>query len=150
MMVSQKCQYALRSVFELSLRCGEGPIKIAAIAKAQAIPARFLEVILGQLKQGQFVRSRRGNEGGYELNRPPTEITVGELIRFVEGPFGPVHCVMGESHTNDCPFHGDCVFLPMWEKVEKAISGVYDSTTFNDLVEQHRQRSERYVSKYAI
>ena len=63
MLVSQKCQYALRALFELAKRNGEGPVKIAAIAKAQAIPPRFLEVILSQLKQGSFVESQRGSEG---------------------------------------------------------------------------------------
>jgi len=151
MQVSQKCQYALRAVFELSLRSGEGPVKIAEIAKAQAIPPRFLELILGQLKKGKFVKSKRGNEGGYELMRSPDELTVGELIRFVEGPFVPVDCMIGKADKdNRCPFYGDCVFLPMWEKVQKAISDVYDSTTLQDLVDEERKRTGHCVSRYAI
>jgi len=149
MVISQKCQYAVRAVFELSKRHGEGPVRIARVAEAQAIPVRFLEVILNQLKQGGFVLSQRGARGGYLLAGSPEELTVGDIIRFVEGPLGPVECAMGGSRT-DCPLYGDCVFLPMWEKVRAAISGVYDQTTFQSLVEQDARRGREYVAAYQI
>ena len=149
MVVSQKCQYAVRAVFELSKRHGAGPVRIADVAEAQAIPVRFLEVILNQLKQGGFVLSQRGARGGYVLARPPEELTVGDIIRFIEGPLGPVECAMGGSRTA-CPLHDDCVFLPMWEKVRDAISGVYDETTFQSLVEQDARRGQVYVPAYQI
>lgn len=148
-MVSQKCQYALRALFELAKRSGLGPTKIAEVAEAQAIPPRFLEAILSQLKHGGFVESRRGAEGGYLLVRPPRGLTVGEVIRFVEGPIGPVGCVTGDPKEH-CPLHGNCVFLGMWEKVRGAVSEVYDGTTLQDLVEEDRRRRRRYVPTYAI
>lgn len=149
MQVSQKCQYALRAIFELARRNDREPAKIADIAEAQAIPPRFLEVILSQLKQGGFVESRRGNEGGYLLARPPARLTVGEVIRFIQGPLGPVECVVGNGRER-CPLYGDCAFLPMWEKVREAVSQIYDSTTFGDLVEQARLRASNYVPSYVI
>ena len=149
MFVSQKCQYALRALFELARRNGRSPVKIGEIARAQAIPPRFLEVILSQLKQGGFVASRRGNSGGYYLLRSPIEVTVGDLVRFVEGPIGPVGCVSGDA-KDDCPLHGDCVFLPMWQKAQRAILGVYDNTTFQDLVDEEMQRAKQYVPSYSI
>jgi len=149
MLISQKCQYALRAIFELAKRKGQGPVKISEIAEAEAIPPRFLEVILSQLKQGGFVASQRGNEGGYMLIREPQDLTVGEVIRFVQGPLGPVGCVAGGRNSR-CPLYGNCVFLPMWEKVRTAISEVYDKTTFQDLVEQERNRSDDYVPCYSI
>ena len=103
-MVSQKCQYALRAVFELAKRHGRGPVRIGAVAKAQAIPPRFLEVILNQLKQAGFVESRRGNEGGYLLARAPERLTVGEIVRFVEGPIRPVTCTPDSTETA-CSLH---------------------------------------------
>jgi len=143
MLVSQKCQYALRAIFELAKRTGQGPVKIAEIAEAQAIPVRFLEVILGQLKQGRFVVSQRGSEGGYQLARPPQELTVGEIMRFVEGPLAPVTCGLDPAKTKDkCPFYGNCVFLPMWEKARRAAADVYDSTTFQGLVTQEGSAPE--------
>ncbi|GAB4353881.1 MAG: Rrf2 family transcriptional regulator [Candidatus Abyssubacteria bacterium] len=149
MSLSQKCQYALRAVFELAKRQGEGPVKIADIAKIQAIPTRFLEVILNQLKQGGFVESRRGSAGGYVLTQSPATLTVGQIIRFIEGPLSPVQCIAGSS-GDQCPLHNDCAFLPMWDRVSEALSQVYDSTTFEDLVEQERLRKHEFVLDYRI
>ena len=149
MLISQKCQYALRAVYELAYRATEKPVKISDIARAQAIPPRFLEVILNQLKQGGFVASRRGAAGGYILLRSPHGLTVGEIIRFIQGPIEPVGCLTGPSRRI-CPLKGDCVFMPVWERVEEAISGVYDQTTFQDLMDESRRRSGTFVPSYAI
>ncbi len=149
MYISQKCQYALRAIFELAKRNGRGPIKIAEIADVQAIPLRFLEVILSQLKQARFVSSQRGSKGGYVLSANPEELTVGEVMRFMQGPVGPVDCVVSGS-KDKCPLYGDCAFLPMWEKVQTAISDVYDNTTFQDLVNQEKQRNKKKAIHYSI
>ena len=149
MLITQKCQYALRAVFELSRRDSRRPAKISEIAEAQAIPARFLEVILSQLKQAGFVKSQRGNKGGYSLIRSPGELTVGEVIRFMQGSVGPVECLASGS-KDKCPFYGDCVFLPMWEKARDAILGVYDNTTFQNLVDHERQKAGKFALCYAI
>ncbi len=149
MLVPQRSQYALRAVFELAKRFGQGPAKIADIAEAQAIPPRFLEVILNNLKQAGFLDSRRGSEGGYLLTRRPEEVSVGDVITYMQGDASPVDCVAGSS-KNRCPLYGDCVFLPMWQKVGKAISDVYDSTNFQNLVEEEKKKSGEYVPCYSI
>lgn len=151
MFVSQKCQYALRALFELAKQHGKGPVRIADVAQAQAIPIRFLEVILSELKQGRFVESRRGKAGGYLLAMEPDEVTVGDVVRFVEGPLGPVGCVEeGASTEGVCPLHGNCVFLAMWARVQKAVSSVYDTTTLRDLLAEEKRMWARYVPNYAI
>ena len=149
-MISQKCQYALRAMFELAKQHGRGPVKISEIAEHQAIPARFLEVILSEMKQGGFVGSRRGSEGGYLLVRPPEGVTVGAIIRFVEGPFAPVPCIEDDAAARRCALYPRCVFMPMWDKVRRAISEIYDTTTLADLVEQEALRSSQNVSQYSI
>ena len=149
MHISQKSQYALRAIFELAKHTDQTPVKIAEIAEAQAIPVRFLEVILSQLKQGRFVTSQRGNKGGYILARSPDGLTVGEVMQFMQGPVGPVDCVATGS-KDKCRLYGNCAFLPMWERVRKAISGVYDNTTFQYLVEQEKQQDEKPVIDYSI
>ena len=149
MYISQKCQYALRAIFELAKRRDQVPVKIAEIAESQAIPVRFLEVILSQLKQGEFVSSQRGNKGGYMLARSPEDLTIGEVMQFMQGPIGPVDCVV-EGSKDKCPLYGDCAFLPMWEEVAEAISNVYDNTTFLSLVEQEKQRNKKRVPHYSI
>jgi len=85
MRVTLKGDYALRAIFDLALQKPGKPIRIADIAKRQKIPQKFLELILSGLKQGGFVESRRGAEGGYLMARSPDTITVGQVLRFVEG-----------------------------------------------------------------
>ena len=133
MAITQKCQYALRAIYELARREGEGQCKIGTIAETQGIPVRFLENILGSLKSAGFVDSQRGKDGGYYLLRPANSITVGEVMRFIQGPLGPVECT---TRDEDCDFYEECVFRPMWDRARKALEAVYDGTTFQDLVDQ--------------
>ena len=146
-MISQKTQYALRAIFELARWQDKKPIKIGAVAEKQSIPVRFLEVILSQLKQGGFVESRRGADGGYLLIRQPQELTVGEVIRFVQGPIGPVDCI---SDPKSCGLYGDCAFSDLWSRVNDAIASVYDTTTFQDLIDDEEKRRGDYVPTFSI
>ena len=149
MQVSQKSRYALRALFELSRHHGEGPIRIGDIAREQAIPQRFLAGILNQLKQAGLLRSVRGAQGGYELARDPSEVTVGEMMRVTEGPTAPTGCV-GEQAEDRCPLYPDCAFLPMWTRAAEALSAVYDGTSLQDLIDEDRSRREKHVLTYAI
>jgi len=149
MLVRQKSRYALRALLELAKRAGQGPVKVGEIALAQAIPTRFLEAILGQLKQGGFVDSKRGREGGYVLVRPPEKLTVGEVLRFMQGPLEPVECI-GKAPREKCPLRENCVFMPIWEEAREAVSKVYDSTTFGELAEREGRRRGSMASNYAI
>ena len=148
MSVSQKCQYALRAVFELGKRPAGEPVTIGIIAKAQAIPARFLESILLQLRQGGFVESRRGAHGGYILARSAKELSVGEIIRFIDGPVGPVKCVSEKPQSN-CPLQGNCAFMAMWAQARDAVAKVYDKTTFQNLIDEEKAASAKYVGNYS-
>ncbi|MBM4019953.1 MAG: Rrf2 family transcriptional regulator [Planctomycetes bacterium] len=136
MMITQKCQYALRAIFELSRRAGKGPVKISDIAAAQSIPPQFLETILNQLKQAGYVESRRGVRGGYVLTVSPKQLSAGDIIRRIDGLGKPVKCVVGGGL--DCPMRGNCAFNEMWEKAGAALSKIFDSTTFHDLLEKQR------------
>ena len=149
MSVSQKCQYALRAMLELSKRPGRWPTTISEIARAQAIPAKFLELILGELKHGGFVRSRRGRAGGYLLVGWPTDVAVGKVMRFVDGPVAPVKCVAGDQEV-DCPLRGNCAFMGMWSEARDAVARVYDGTTFQDLVDAETAARKQYVPSYCI
>jgi Rrf2 family protein len=130
-MVSNKCEYALRAVFELARQGGEEPKKSQEIASAQGIPPRFLEIILVELRNAGFVSAKRGSSGGYTLARSAREITVGQVIRSFQGqPNNPAQ--------RDCPgrYAGDYAFSGLWGRVQSAISGVYDMTTFADLLQE--------------
>ena len=147
MQVSQKSLYALRAVLELAKHYGTGPLKIAQIARTQGIPQRFLEVILGELRRGGFVRSRRGNEGGYELAGSPEELTVGQIMEFIQGPIGPIACLMDDTEARRCCLRSQdhCIFKGMWRKIHDAISSVYNGTTFGDLVQQEKMLLQSFV-----
>ncbi len=149
MSFSQKAVYALRATYELAQRQGQGPISIPVLAEVQCIPPRFLENILLQLKQSGILQSVRGKEGGYLLARPASLVTVGDVLRAVEGPLYPITCLGGEAQET-CPMRDDCVFLPMWRRAQDATLAVYDGTSFEDLAAKARQNQERFVPMYSI
>jgi Rrf2 family protein len=135
MLVTQKKQYALRAVYELARHGQEGPLKTAQIAEAQAIPVRFLEIIMNHLGRAGLVSSKRGFNGGYALNRSPAEITVTDIFRALEGDEEPAACVSCLSQCN-CPFYGECAFIPLWTEVQTAIDTIYTRTTIQMLLDQ--------------
>jgi len=144
--LSQKCRYALRALFELTLRGTNEPVKIQNIASAQGIPPRFLEIILAELKHGGFVESRRGSEGGYILARPANKLTVGEVLAFLRK--GASYRNRQELYKTE-PF-GDYALSEMFKKVINAISMVYDQTTFADLVDRELAIKGSQVPNYII
>lgn len=134
MLITQRHKYALRAIFELGKHYHkEGQIKLAQIAKNQAIPLRFLEVIMAELKPSGLVASKRGYYGGYTLLRHPRDITVGDIFRFLDDSQSQDRCNACDAREQ-CPLHGDCAFMPMWDKVQNAIYSVYDQTTILDLL----------------
>lgn len=144
--LSKKCRYGLRAIFEITLRDTTEPVKIQDIASAQAIPQRFLEIILSELKQGGFVESRRGSKGGYMLARSADDLTVGEVISFFQGD----NRKGNETGNNSWNLRGDYVFSKLWKEVSAAISSVYSTTTFGEMVEEELSQSQAYVANYAI
>jgi Rrf2 family cysteine metabolism transcriptional repressor len=149
MNLSQKCQYALRAVFELATRHGQGPVPVGQIAEQQGIPARFLELILVQLKQAGYIESRRGVQGGYSLSVLPRQLTVGDVIRTIEGPLVPVKRT-DEPTSNRTPPQGDYAFSRLWERAEKAVANVYDTTTFQDLIDEDNASRSKYIADFSI
>ena len=137
MNISVKGEYALQAIFDLATQPVGEPVKIADIATRQKIPQKFLELILASLKQGGFVESRRGAEGGYRLARPSDQITIGEVLKFVEEGKKP------KRATPDA-------FTDIWKRVDLAISGVLDRTTFAELVRRWKEMQTRYVPNWEI
>lgn len=134
---SRKNQYALRAVFELAKHGDNGPIKISEVAFAQAIPVRFLEVILSRLKRSGLIDSKRGFTGGYFLTRPPSQITVGDIMSFMQREGKTEGCAACLSMAR-CPFEHPCAFSMMWNRVNHAIYEVYNQTSIQDLLDCDR------------
>ena len=92
-MISQKAKYALRALLSLAKADGGSPVQISDIAREQAIPKKFLEQILLEMKKERLVESRRGKQGGYLLARPAADIPFGEVLRLIDGPLAPLPCL---------------------------------------------------------
>ena len=132
MRISAKVDYAVRAAIELATTGEDQLTKADAIAQAQDIPPKFLENILGDLRQGGLVRSQRGAEGGYWLAKPAKEITVADIIRAVEGPLAAVR---GEA-PEDVVFSGSAESLGrLWIAVRASLRGVLENVTLADLVD---------------
>ncbi len=149
MIISTKCQYALRAVFEIARSNQDGVMTIADIAQAQHVPQRFLEGILNQLRKGGLLEARRGRSGGYQLAREAAEITVGDVVKLIDGPIRAVVCVE-DARTGDCPLQENCVFLPTWQKVQEGIDQTLGATDFQQLVRRERETQHQGCANYAI
>ena len=141
MNISVKAEYALLAVFDLARQRPGDPVKIADVARRQKIPQKFLELILSGLKQGGFVESRRGAEGGYLLARPAEAITIGEVLRYVEGNQA------GKKRRQGSPV---TPFTALWDRVDVALSAVVDHTSFGELARSWDDRQARYVPNWDI
>jgi Rrf2 family protein len=140
MRITYRGDYALKTILDLAVHHGSSPATIHDLARRSDIPIKFLEQILLDLKRGGFVESRRGKIGGYLLSKPPAEIKVGDVIRFVDGHIEPITCL--EKNYPGCNDLYKCVFRPIWIKVSQAISNIVDKITFEDLIKQLQIKKE--------
>ena len=152
MRLSTRGDYATRALLELSTSEGPRALSVHQLAARTGIPAKYLEQIMIRLREAQVVRSRRGVNGGYELARRPTDITVGEVVRLMDGPLAPSPCASQSAHVPcpayRCPTEAGCVLRGLWTDVRDAIAGILDRTTFGELAE--RQRATTPFEAYAI
>lgn len=138
MRLSTKGEYASRAMLELARRYPGGePVHSREISKAQEIPQRFLEQILLLLKRAGYLKSRKGQHGGYLLAKPPAAINVAEVIRVMDGPLAPIDCVSVMAHEA-CPMEGTCGLRWLWKDVRDAVAEILEATTFDDLVRRGR------------
>ena len=137
-MLSHKSKYALKAMMVLAKEYGHGPVLIADIAQREGIPRKFLEFILLELRNRGILQSRKGKGGGYALGRPPQKVTLGEILRDIDGPLAPIACV---SHTayvrcEDCPDERTCGVRMAMKEVRDATAKILDSTTLADVLKR--------------
>jgi len=146
MRITYKGDYALKAVLDLALHYDRELVTTHDMAERIDAPIKFLEQVLLDLKRGGFVESRRGNIGGYLLSRMPSKITVGEVIRFIDGPIEPISCVRQEY--SNCADINKCVLKRLWQKVSRATSDIIDNVTFEELTSE--ANSNKRVLAYSI
>lgn len=138
MKLSTKGRYGLKAMFELALSYGEGPTPLNNIAQKQNLSLHYLEQLFATLRKAGLVKSIRGAQGGYILGDKPENITVGDVLRTLEGPIAPADCVI-EDEESDCSRLGYCVTRTIWERIKESIDDVIDSITLQDMLDDHKK-----------
>ena len=139
MRISTKGRYALRMMVDLAEHRDEGYISLKDIAERQEISKKYLEQIVSVFHQSELIRANRGSMGGYMLAKPPSNCTVGEILRLTEGSLSPVACADGPA---ECERSADCPTLLVWKGLSKVINEYLDSITLQDIIDKNRERDE--------
>lgn len=135
MKLSTKGEYGVRALAVLAHLYQEGPIPLRVIASKEHLSEQYLEQLFRDLKKAGLIDSVRGPKGGYVLAKAPKNITVGDAVRALEGPLGPVDCVL-ENKTKEecCTKEGSCITRFVWAKLRDSMAKVLDEITFEDIV----------------
>lgn len=145
MRISAKGDYATRAVLDLAISHGgdNAVSHIQDIAGRQHIPVKFLENILLSLRRAGILNSRRGNQGGYYLARPPELISIGEVIRVVDGPLAPIDCASQTGYVA-CPEEAACGLRSVWIEARNAIANILDNTSFADVIDRGKTSADAH------
>lgn len=144
-MISKKTKYALKAVIYLAKVYDKGPILIADLAREERIPKKFLELILLTLKNNGVLQSKKGKGGGYYLGKSPKSISLGQVIRILDGPLAPVMCVSESAYArcDECNNEGTCGIRLVMKDVRDAMAKILDGTTLADVLERIEKAEER-------
>lgn len=137
MLLSTRSRYGLKMMFELALAYGNGPISLKDIAKKQKLSETYLEQLVAPLRKDGLVHSIRGAQGGYELSKLPNEISVGDVIRILEGSLAASDCI--EDGNHECGRADCCATRRVWERITNSIYEVIDNTTLQDMVNDYNE-----------
>jgi len=144
--ISTRGRYGLRAMLDLALNPSQTPIPLRVIAERQGISDAYLEQVINTLRKAGLVTAVRGAHGGYQLARPANTITVGEVLRALEGPIAPVYCVEDNGKTS-CERQNFCLTRPLWHELTELINNFLDNKTLQDLAEQanHEEGITYYI-----
>ena len=132
MKLSTRSRYGTRMLLDLAIHGDQGPVQVATVAKRQAISVKYLEKLARTLKEGGLIRSLRGAKGGHVLARPASEITMGEIVRVLEGGLELVSCATGSTA---CPRLSECPTSRLWREASKTLLEKLDSITLAALIQ---------------
>jgi Rrf2 family protein len=139
-MLTRKAKYAIRALIYLANVKDQGPVLIATLAREESIPKKFLERILLEMKTRGILQSQKGKGGGYYLSIDPAEVSMGEVVRLMDGPLAPVSCVSQTAYApcKECKDEATCGIRSVMKEVRDAIADVLDGTTLADVVERSK------------
>lgn len=132
MNVTSKGRYALRVMIDLAQHKDDGFISLKTIAERQGVSLKYLEMIVANLKKAELLDSTRGKEGGYRLNRAPSDYSVGEILRCLEDNLAPVACIREGAIL--CERAAACITVPMWKELDDITNTYLDGITLQDLL----------------
>lgn len=132
MNITSKGRYALRVMLDLAQHTEDGYISLKTVADRQGISMKYLELIVGSLKKNELLDSTRGKEGGYRLNRPVEDYSVGEILRCLEDNLAPVACI--KDGSINCDRAVGCMTVPMWKELDDITNAYLDNVSLMDLI----------------
>ena len=133
MKMSTKARYGLKAMVDLAKNSEEGPVSLSSIAERQNVSENYLEQLIAKLRKAGLVTGLRGSQGGYVLAKNADEISVGEILRVLEGDLSPVECPMINNQV-DCNSEAECVTKYVWKKVNDSITSTVDKITLGELL----------------
>jgi|SRR5579871_1013857 len=131
--VSQRAHYGLRAMTELAKAYGRGTRSLAEIAEIEHLPVGYLEQLAMPLRRAGLIEGTRGAHGGYRLARSPADVTVGDVVRAVEGQVTPVECLGDDYVAGSCARDADCLSRTVWRRVKQGLDEILDSMTLADV-----------------
>jgi len=134
--LSNRGLYGVKALYELAVRYGDTPITIREISERHGLPVAFLEQVLHILKKEELVESHRGANGGYSLARDPGDITIGDVIRALEGPIALCDCLRNTSDEDVAEKERRCVTSHLYRKLSKKVEESFDSVTLKELMSE--------------
>ncbi len=144
MKLSTRGKYGVRALFEIARNFGRGPLSIKEIVERQRLSLSYLEQILHKLGKAGIIESVRGPHGGYVLARKPADLTIGDVVRALEGPIALSHCL--EPGESGCYQADDCVARLVWARVGEKVEAALDSITFDDLLRQAPRKEREHAA----
>jgi len=147
MKLSTKIRYGTRAMLELAVHYGKGPVELKEIAKRENISLKYLEQVVIPLRTGGLVKAIRGSKGGYSLAKPPSEISLNDVVEILEGPLNLIDCL---GNPAACQRTASCVTRDIWQEVSEGINRIFRSVTLEDMVKRKREKEGRVPPMYQI
>jgi Rrf2 family transcriptional regulator, cysteine metabolism repressor len=147
MKIPTRGRYGIRALVDVAIFGESGPVLLRDIAKREHISLLYLQQLVNPLISGGLIRSVRGRGGGISLSKPPSEITLSDVVQLLVGSMAPVECV---NDPNCCPRSKTCATRDTWVEMGKSIDNILSSTSIQDLVERQRSKDRNSGSSYSI